>query len=192
MKKFISLWMGVWVVSSILISQASWARAKAPVTPPPVTAPLMVEATPAEDWKGPADSSVVQLGALAGLGVLDAQSGFALLGTAAGKILKNGFIPNINNSAWIEAEVGPLFTQGEVALQYSLHLRWDFQKDAHWTFYALGGVGGDFTGQDLGSRFIMLPRFAAGAFYKFNELFLVRGEISHELTAVGVTFPFWL
>jgi hypothetical protein len=143
-----------------------------------------------EDWKGASDTAQVHLGALLGLGVIDSVDGFVLLGTASKKIIQHGFVPDINDSVSLETELGPLFTQGTTAFAYSLHLRWDFQKDPSWTIFAIGGLAGD-TGASLGSRWVVLPRFGVGAFYKINELFMARFEVSHELIAAGLTFPFW-
>lgn len=142
----------------------------------------------AEDWKGqPADHDY-QLGALTGLGVIDSSGGAAVLGTVARRIAPHGFIPDINNVAWIEAEVGPLFTSGTSAFFYSAHLRLDFTKDDTWTFYAIGGLGGNIQSSKLGGHFELYPRFGIGAFWDVGAPFKIRGEVSHELIGVGVTF----
>ena len=76
---------------------------------------------------------------------------------------------------------------------FGSHLRWDFVKDEHWTFYALGGVGGNnlsVATVNVGSvsRTALFPRFGAGAIYGVHDKFSIRAELSHELTAVGVMF----
>lgn len=193
----------LWLVSPVLYVCATLivpsARAAAPATPPPATAPVTapsaasaVSVEAPEDWKGKSDSSVVQLGGLTGLGFLGNSASFVLLGTAAVKIVRHGFIPDINNSVWLETQIGPLVTQGSVAFDYSLHMRWDFQKDDTWTFFALGGVAGDITGDALGGQFLIFPSFGVGALYRVSDLVLVRGQISHEQIVAGVTIPFYL
>src|SRR4051812_17989063 len=107
--------------------------------------PFIVSAHAAEDWKGDPDPAQVHFGALLGLGVIDSNAGFAVLGTASKKIVQHGFSPDINNSVSIETQLGPLFVSGGTAFAYSAHLRWDFEKDLDWTFYALGGLAGHIT-----------------------------------------------
>ena len=143
----------------------------------------------AEDFKGKEDPSEFDLGAMGGMGILDNHVGFELLGTASKKIVHHGFVNDINNSVSIEVELGPLFVSGGTAFAYSAHLRWDFVKDTEWTFYALGGLGGDITGASLGDRVELYPRFGVGAMWKIGQNFNFRGEISHEFVGLGVVFP---
>ena len=161
------------VIVAFLLTQSSFA------------APVSVE-----EWKGKSDPAAFHLGVLAGMGVIDSQAGFAVLGTASHKILSRGFVPEINDSVSIETELGPLFVSSTTVFMYSLHLRWDFQKDDLWTIYALGGFSGDITGSDLGSRFILFPRFGLGALCQVHPLVAIRGELSRELIAAGVAFNF--
>jgi hypothetical protein len=142
-----------------------------------------------EDWKGAPDPSGASFGGLAGLGVVDSSGGFAVLGTASTKIAKDGWLADVNESVSAEGAAGAVFFSGSSVFAYSLHLRWDFKKDETWTFYALGGVGGNIQGSDLGSHFELFPRFGVGTFYDAGLPFLIRGELSHELIAVGVNFP---
>lgn len=148
----------------------------------------------AESWKGPADNAEVHFGALTGLGIIDFNPGFVLLGTASKKIVKNGFVPDdITNSVSIETALGPLFVASTAVFSYSLHLRWDFEKNQNWTFYALGGAGGYIAGDSFGSNnFMLFPRFGIGTFFRVNDLLLIRGEVSHELIAAGVAIPLYL
>jgi hypothetical protein len=141
------------------------------------------------DFKGKDDTSEFGVGALAGMGILDNHAGFALLPTLAKKIVNRGFVPDITNNVWIEVEAGPLFVSGGTAFTYSAHLRWNFDKDAQWTLYALGGLGGDVTGASLGDRFELYPRFALGAILRVAPNISLRGEISHEFIGLGILFP---
>lgn len=162
----------------------------APKTKAPATLSSIEPGTEsAEDFKGKDEPSEFGLGALAGMGILDNHVGFALLGAASKKIVHRGFISDITNSVSIEVEMGPLFVSGGTAFQYSGHLRWDFEKDAQWTFYALGGLGGDITGASLGDRFELFPRFGIGAMWKIGQNFNLRAELSHEFIGLGIIFP---
>ena len=151
---------------------------------------LSASALAAEDWKGQSPDHDFQLGGLVGLGVIDSSGGAAVLGTLAKRIAPHGFIPEINNVAWIEAEVGPLFTSGTAAFFYSTHVRLDFIKDETWTYYFLGGLGGNIQSSKLGGHFELYPRFGMGALWDVGAPFKIRAEVSHELIAVGVTFSF--
>src|SRR3990167_4972055 len=106
----------------------------------------------AEDWKGPTNPNTFDFSALAGLGLYDSTAGFALVGAAAFKFQPEGFIDEISDEALIEAQAGPLFLSGGTAFIWSGHLRWDFNKDSDYSFYALGGIAGSATGSGPGSR----------------------------------------
>ena len=141
-----------------------------------------------EDFKGKSSAVEWTMGAMTGLGVLDSAGGFALVGNVARKIVHRGFIPDINDQVFVELQMGPLWMKGATALFYSTHLRWDFRKDAEWTFYALGGLGGHFSPRALGDHATLLPRLGVGAFWRVAPLVNLRGEFSHELLAVGVSY----
>ena len=83
---------------------------------------------------------------MAGLGVAGNSLGFGLNFAAAFKILHQGFIDDVNDQVFIELIGGPLFVSGTVAGFYGAHLRWEFHKNDMWTFYALGGLGGNYGG----------------------------------------------
>lgn len=144
----------------------------------------------AENWKGKLDPQKYQLGALAGLGIVNSDVGFSLLGTVARKILDEGFVPDISDTAWIEIAVGPIFMEGDTVFFYSTHLRWDFMKDEQWTFYSLVGLSGQIRDTPVGNDFMMFPRVAAGALLKINPTVALRGELSHELVNIGAVLSF--
>ncbi len=162
---------------SLLLSQTTWVLA--------------------EDWKGRPDESEFSFGGLTGMGIIDGFAGYALLGTASKKIVSPGFAPDLNNSVSIEGALGPIFlpssvanTPGGTAWGYSVHLRWDFNKDPMWTFYALGGVGGSIASSPSGgNRFELLPNFGIGSFWKISPLIYIRGEVSNQWIAAGVNVP---
>ena len=145
----------------------------------------------AEDWKGVPEESVLSLGGLAGLGIIDELSGFTMLGTLSKKIVNHGFAPDITNSVSVEVEFGPVLLAVGTALAYSFHLRWDFEKDKDWTLYALGGVGGNVLNVTSRNRGEVYPRFGIGAFYKMSGPLNARVELSHELIGVGINVPFY-
>jgi hypothetical protein len=144
-----------------------------------------------EDWKGQPSSSQGSFSAMLGMAVLDDyRPAFALIGAASKKIIDRGFVPDLNDSVSIEAELGPVFALGGTALFYSAHLRWDFVYNPTWTFYALGGLAGSVQGDTFGNHFVLLPRLGAGALCTITDAVGVRFELSHELIVVGATFPF--
>lgn len=139
-----------------------------------------------EDWKGKPLANKIDAGVLMGLGIIDTTGGFAILGTAAYKFMPEGFIPDINDTASLEFEGGPVFLSGASPFMYSAHLRWDFGKDRTWSLYSLAGFGGNITG----GRFALHPRVGIGAMAAVHDLFSLRGEFSHELVGVGLLFFF--
>ena len=162
-----------------------------PVETRPMTA-SHVSDTPSSEvglWKGNPEPSHFSLGGLAGLGIVDSTGGFSLIPTASTKISDHGFIGDINDSVSLEAAFGPLFSAGATVLFYSAHLRWDFQYDRNWIFYALGGVGGFNMPDSLGGKFELFPRFGVGFMYDFHLPVLLRFELSHEVIALGINVP---
>jgi hypothetical protein len=53
----------------------------------------------------------------------------------------------------------------------------------------LGGFAGFTSVSSRVSAFEFFPRFGIGALWNVHSLFALRGEVSHELVAVGVNFP---
>lgn len=144
----------------------------------------------AEDWKGEPETSQISVGALTGMGVIDGSVGYALIATVSKKIISHGFISDLDNSVSIEGQLGPVFYSGLTPWHYSVHLRWDFEKDPNWTLYALGGAGGNIVSVNSATRFEFFPRFGVGAFWKMMPNVWWRGELSHELIAIGILLPF--
>ncbi len=143
-----------------------------------------------EPWKGPPAPRNFTLGVLTGMGIRDGSTGFSLMGNAGFKIAHEGFLPDVNDQAFIETEMGALWVSAGSAFTYSLHLRWDFERDATWTFFAMGGLGGTITGQALGSSWRLAPRFGAGAFWRLDPKFHVRFEIAADVIGTGINVEF--
>ena len=144
----------------------------------------------AEDWKGEADAAEFTASIMSGFGLIGTTGGLALMPALAKKIAHRGFLDDINDQAYFEIEVGPMFTSGSSALMYGAHLRWDFRRNEVWTFYALGGLGGFNTGSKLGDQFGIHPRFGVGTFWSLSKHVTLRGEVSHELILAGVSVGF--
>lgn len=157
----------------------------------PQTYPVANPGTSAsgEDYKSYHPSNNFTFGGSGGFGLVDTHGGFTLIGNIAAKVVKDGFIPEIVNPVFLEAEFGPTFVSGATFWMYSTHLRWDFVKDSKWTLFALGGFGGNFGSNRYGDRVALHPRFGVGAFYALDTVDL-RFEFSHELITVGVSVPF--
>jgi len=142
-----------------------------------------------EDYKSYRPDNQFTVGVSGGFGLVDTAGGFTVIGNAATRIVKDGFIPEIVNPVFLEIEVGPLFTSGTTVWMYSTHVRWDFVKSSSWTWFALGGVGGNVANEEFGDRVALHARFGMGAFYE-TPYVTWRGEFSHELITVGASWPF--
>lgn len=143
-----------------------------------------------EDWKGPSRSNELSVGFSTGYGSVENLGGISVRVNGAKKILNRGFVPDINNQVYIEADVGPVFRDGSDPFLYSVHARWDFQKDETWTFFALGGLAGHVVSIDGKAKIGFYPRLGVGAFFRITDLVAVRADVSHELITVGANFWF--
>jgi len=186
MKKFPSVsWVGF--VSLGLFSVSVMAAPPATTIIPPQTAKAV---SSGEDYKSYTPPNNFTLGFGGGFGLVDTHGGFSVIGNAAAKIVKDGFIPEIVNPVFLEVAFGPTFVSGATFWQYSTHLRWDFVKNMDWTLFALGGFGGNIVDDpQYGDRTAFHPRFGVGAFYAL-EYFDLRFEFSHEMITLGASFPF--
>jgi hypothetical protein len=189
--KFLSRLSVLFVSGSLLASFASAAPAVKKTTPEtyPVNPSATAESASGEDYKSYHPANNFTLGGSAGLGLVDTHAGFTLIGNLATKVVKDGFVPDIVNPVFLEAEFGPTFVSGATFWMYSTHLRWDFVKDPKWTLFALGGIGGNFGSNRYGDRVALHPRFGVGAFYALDTIDL-RFEFSHELITIGASIPF--
>lgn len=154
---------------------------------------LSIPSFAAEDWKGTADTSSLDVGALAGLSNVQGAHGFGLLGTVAKRIGPEGFLDDVNDVVSIELALGPHFRAAANCGVYALQLRWDFQKDDQWLIYAAGGLHGNFSASAYLHSFDIYPRFAAGAMFSPQKESVIRfrAEVSHEMIGVGFNIPLW-
>jgi hypothetical protein len=141
----------------------------------------------AEDWKGEFSTARFSVGATLGLGIVGGGfPAFTFLPNIATKILQPGFVSDLNDTVWIEGQVGVTVFVGGVVIPYAAHLRWDFEKDDHWTLFALGGVGGFGVPSTASVQFH--PRFGVGVFYKFIRNVAARIEATSDFVGAGFTF----
>jgi len=145
-----------------------------------------------EDWKGLLSTHEWSFAAMPGLGVINSTGGFTLQGALAKRILEQGFAPEINNQVFIEVQAGPFFSSPGSAFLFSTHLRWDFTLNSDWSFYALGGLGGNVTSASFGNQWQLLPRFGTGSVLNLERQTRlpigIRAELSREFIVVGVQF----
>lgn len=179
-------WIAFWIgVSSLNATGMSAERSKAKAR----VAEESETFSESEPFKGPSDSTQFMAGGSVGLGIISGFPAFDILGFVALKIVPRGFVPDINDSVWIELQTGPAVTQGVLAIPYSAHMRWDFVRDQQWTLFATGGLAGTFVGVGAAStRVEFFPRAGIGAFLHLTPGLLLRADLSHEFTALGVAF----
>lgn len=139
-----------------------------------------------EPWKGEPYSEKFSISGTTGLAVLDGRAGVGLNGNFAGKILHRGFLDDVNDQLYLEGSAGTIFLMGKSAFVYSGHLRWDFHLDEDWTFFAIGGFGGNVASAALGGQAEVYPHFGVGALWHLFAKFSFRGELSHEFSGVGI------
>lgn len=144
----------------------------------------------AEDFKGPAADNDYTVGGLMGANEYNGKYGLGIVGNFARRVIQHGFVPDINDQVFVELELGPSFFADGSALFYSAHLRWDFEKDYDWTFFALGGIGGYKTFEKKGNEFRIFPRFGAGVLFRLTPEVKLRAEVSHEYISLGALFCF--
>ncbi len=142
-----------------------------------------------EDYKSFNPNNNFTIGASTGFGLVDTHGGFTLIGNLATKVVRDGFLPEIVNPVFLEVQFGPTFVSNATFWMYSTHLRWDFVKDRNWTFFGLGGFGGNFGNNRYGDRLAVHPRFGVGAFLSLDTVDF-RFEFSHEIITVGLSLPF--
>lgn len=147
-----------------------------------------------EPWKGYSVVPPFEFGVLTGANLYGSDLNWSVLGTLAYQIAQEGWVDDVNERVWIEAQLGPAFfsngANSQTGLQYSTHLRWDFTYNEYWTFYGLGGLGGFVLPSYLGSSLTVHPRFGVGVEYQTKTALMFRGEFSQNFMGVGVAFHF--
>ncbi len=138
----------------------------------------------AEEWKNPSQSLPFLVSFLAGLGFVGSNAGSSFLLNGSYQFLPEGFIPGIADALALEGGLG-VYAPTTTRLLYGLQLRWDFEKNADWTFYAVGGVGGA-----RPFSLALAPQFGVGGFWKAWRSAQVRFEVSSRMLGAGVSLPF--
>lgn len=150
----------------------------------------MDKAYAAEDFKGSMKDESTQLGASIGLSVPGALAGPAANLIFAKRIMPEGLIADIHDETWLELDLGGSLPGGGTGVQFSLLGRWDFIKDASWTFSALGGLGGSWTRYEGVNSTLFYIRTGLAALYSFDPAWGLRLEVSHEFSGVGIVASF--
>lgn len=156
----------------------------ATAAPAPRAVPM---ATP-ELWKGKLSDRDWEVGGIAGLALVEPNYGISLQAQISKRIFPDGWVEDITNPVSIEISAGPAFVKGHSPFTMATQLRWDFERDEDWTLFAVGGLGAQFTGVELGDRSLVHLRFGVGAFKRLDERMRLRMEASHEVLGVGVTY----
>jgi hypothetical protein len=147
-----------------------------------------------EPWKGHTETRPFELGLMAGGSIYGSEFNWSSLAAVAYLLKDKAFAPDLNNRILIELEIGPTFfstvNSNQTGFQYSTHLRWDFNYNETWAFYALGGFSGFGLPKSLGGAFTFHPRFGVGVEYQTKTPLLLRGEVSAEFMGLGVAFNF--
>jgi hypothetical protein len=192
-KKILGCALGFGMVATAAVaiagSSRAWAADSVPTAPsaaPGVSSP----STPAPAWQGAAPEDDFQVGFLTGLALIEPHYGFGVLGHVAKRVVKDGWLADVSDAVYLEGTMGTVFVKSQHPFVYSLALRWDFQYNESWNLYALGGVGGQVSGPELGDRSLIFLRTGLGAFYSLRDNMKLRVEVSHEWISTGLTFGF--
>lgn len=141
-----------------------------------------------EYWKGSTSPEMVNFTLMTGNGTAGYPNAFTLMSMVAVKMMDRGFLDEINNQVFIEGEIGPHFVTSSPNWLVGARIRWDFEMNLLWRFYAAGGAGFVIPNSDTKAPFPFYPRIALGTFIQFNAYWKLRAEVSHEFTGVGLTF----
>ena len=133
-----------------------------------------------------------------GLG-LNYFNSFGIQARYATRIVDKGFIPDINNSFYIEGGFGLTFygTQGTQSGITGLNViatgRWDFQFIPEATFFAdlglgFNGVSNNAASQVSGAN--LFPAFGVGAMFNFTSEWAARADLSYQFFGAGLLHRF--
>jgi len=143
-----------------------------------------------------------------------AGNGFGLGGRVSIPIVKNGFIPSINNSVaigfgldWVHYGdcyyyfKGDGYGCGADYFEFPVVLQWNFYLTQHWSVFAEPGLyiyHGVFNDNDCGgpgpggcgypNATSIDPAFWAGARYHFNETVALTMRVGYPTLSIGVSF----
>ena len=147
-----------------------------------------------ENWKGKTEVSPIEVGLLTGTSFYGSSANWGVLATGDYLYKKEGFLDDIDDRVWFEAQMGPTFFSqsgsSRTGLQYAAQMRWDFTYNENWTFYSIGGLGGFILPDALGGDFTIHPRFGIGAEYQTKTALLFRGELASDFLGLGIALNF--
>lgn len=107
------------------------------------------------------------------------------------RILKNGFIPSLNDSVAIGVGAELVFdTSNDVHLVTPVVLQWNFWLTKHWSLLGEPGVAISFpmsTPRGPEPVFVT-PSLSVGARYNFNDHVTLVMRLGYPVTSVGVSF----
>jgi hypothetical protein len=107
------------------------------------------------------------------------------------RILKNGFIPKLNNNVAIGVGAELVFdTSGAVRFITPIVLQWNFWMTTHWSVYGEPGFAIEFPmSTPLGGEPVYVsPVLSVGARYNFNDHIALVFRLGYPVTSVGVSF----
>ncbi len=110
------------------------------------------------------------------------------------RILKNGFLPKVNNNVAIGIGAGLVFdTDGSVRLITPVVLQWNFWLTQHWSVFGEPGFAIEFPMSPASNELSGEPvffswSFSFGARYNFNDHIALVGRLGYPLTTIGVSF----
>ncbi len=97
-------------------------------------------------------------------------------------IVKDGFVPTINNSVGIGVGADVFFGRGGSYVIVPVVMQWNFWLSTHWSVFGEPGLG--ITSGDN----VLTPIFAAGGRYNFNNRVALTMRIGYPSVSVGVSF----
>ncbi|MBI3541836.1 MAG: hypothetical protein HY075_00990 [Deltaproteobacteria bacterium] len=124
---------------------------------------------------------------------------WGLQGRFAYRVLDKGFVPELNNSIYLEGGVGMTFygsrggQDGVTGFSLLATVRWDFQLNDYVIFFADLGAG--YTGvsnskQDFVKGANLWPALGVGAIVNVTNEWAVRGDLSYQFLGVGLLHRF--
>ncbi len=107
------------------------------------------------------------------------------------RILKNGFIPNLNNSIAIGVGAELVFdTAGDVRFVTPVVLQWNFYLTKQWTVFGEPGLAIEFPmSTPRGAEPVYVtPVLSVGGRYNFNDHISLTARLGYPMTTIGVSF----
>ena len=121
---------------------------------------------------------------------------YGLLGFGPGvranlRILKNGFIPSLNNSIAISFGADLVFdTDNDVRLVTPVAMQWNFWLTQHWSVFGEPGLAIEFPmSTPRGAEPIYVtPSLAVGGRYNFNDHITFTVRLGYPMSTIGASF----